>query len=110
MLQWAEHFKFLAGLYREFEVHWWALSVDKLKKIAKLYCLETSVSLVGAEREGMLSLSDVQLCAVPGVSLAGESGMPPRVNSSLPWGSSREVAEANVVTGDRAVPNCWTLL
>lgn len=32
MLQWAEHFKFLAGLYREFEVHWWSLSVDKLKK------------------------------------------------------------------------------
>lgn len=52
MLQWAEHFKFLAGLYREFEVHWWALSVDKLKKIAELCCLETSVSLVSAERGG----------------------------------------------------------
>lgn len=52
MLQWAEHFKFLAGLYREFEVHWWSLSVDKLKKIAELCCLETSVSLVSAERGG----------------------------------------------------------
>lgn len=36
--------------------------------------------------------------------------MTPRVNSSLPWGSSREVAEANVVTEAQAVSNCWTLL
>ena len=90
VLQWAEDFWFLVGLSWGFEVHWRSLSTAKFIKITKLYCLGTSVSLISAEREGIFKLSDERLCTVTSISLAGESGMKPRrVNSSLPWGSSR---------------------
>lgn len=62
--------------------------------------------LVRAEREGMLSLSNVQPCAMPAVSLTGESGMTPGL---IPL-CLGEVAAANVVAEDQAVLNCRTLL
>lgn len=54
----------------------------------------------------MLSLSNVQPCAMPAVSLTGESGMTPGL---IPL-CLGEVAAANVVAEDQAVLNCRTLL
>lgn len=90
VLCWAENFRFLAGFLGGFEVRWRFLSAAKLVKITRLYHLETSVSLISAEREAIFKLSDEQLCTMTSSSLAGESGMKPRrINSSLPWRSKR---------------------